>query len=51
MSALFEIAKRWKQLNYPSVSENEVHTHMEYYLAAKKNETMNSTSKWMDLEK
>lgn len=32
-------------------SKNEVHTHMEYYLAAKKNETMNSTSKWMDLEK
>lgn len=24
---------------------------MEYYLAAKKNETMNSASKWMDLEK
>ena len=53
-TALFTIAKTWKQPKYPSTDEwikkmSYVYT-MKYYSAIKKNEIMPFAAKWMQLE-
>ena len=53
-SALFVIARSWKQPRYPSTNEWihkmwNIYT-MEYYSAIKNNEFMKFTAKWMELE-
>ena len=54
MTALFTIAKTWKQLKYPS-TEDWIKTMwciytMEYYSDIKKNEIMPSAATWMDTD-
>ena len=54
ISALFTIAKTWKQLKCPSTEEwikkmRYINT-MEYYSAIKKDEIMPFVATWMDLE-
>ena len=54
ITALFTIAKTWKQPRCPSAEESiekvwYMYT-MEYYSAIKKNEIMAFTATWMDLE-
>jgi hypothetical protein len=54
ISALFTIAKLWKQPRCPTINEWikkmwYLHT-MEYYSAMKKNEILSFAGKWMELE-
>ena len=56
LTALFTIAKIWKQPKYPSTDEcikkvwcTYTHT-MEYYSAVKKNEIFSFATTWMDLK-
>ena len=54
LSALFTIARSWKETRCPSIEQwiqkmLYIHT-MEYYSSIKKNEFMKFLSKWMDLE-
>ena len=54
ITALFTIAKSWKQPKCPSTDEwikkvQYIYT-MEYYSAIKKNEIMPFAATWMDLE-
>lgn len=55
IAALFPIARKWKRVKCPSSEEWimgmwSMHT-MEYYSAAKKNETVKLADKWEELGK
>ena len=51
MAALFLIAKRWKQLEYPSIDDwiNKIqYIHiMRYYSVIKRNEVLTHATTWM----
>ena len=51
MAALFLIAKRWKQLKYPSIDEwiNKIqYIHkIRYYSAIKRNEVLTHATTWV----
>ena len=49
ITALFTIARTWKQLRCPSADEWYIHT-MEYYSAIKKNAFESVLMRWMKLE-
>jgi hypothetical protein len=54
ISALFTIAKLWKQPRCPTIDEWIKKMwylyRMEFYLAMKKNEILSFANKWMELE-
>jgi hypothetical protein len=50
ISALFTIAKLWKQPKCPTTDKWIKIYMMEFYSATKKNEILSFTGKWMELE-